>query len=173
MLPLIVSSGNIDAPAAPVHVQEALNPDQSEPEHEINPADPSSAPSDPLISRDAESGGITLSMFSQPLPGTVSSGNTNNPPILEYVQEPAKSSTHPLDPGAVSDEVLNRKSTASVIPSVILRGVEESSNAYSPLKSVAGCLRVILDNCEVRSLSHIQSPMFTAILANGGKQTSH
>ena len=173
LLPLIASSGNMDTSAAPGHLQEALSPDQSKPEHEINPADPSFAPSNPSISQGAESGGITLSAFPQPLPGTVSSGNTNNYPILEYIQEAVKSSTHPLDPGAMSEEVSNQKSTASATPSVILRGVEESSNAYSPLKSVAGCLRVILDNCEVRSLLHIQSPMFTAILANGGEQTNH
>jgi hypothetical protein len=148
----------VDTPAAPGHVQEALSSDKSEPEHEIILANPSPTPSAPSMLHGAESGGTTLSTLSQPLPGTVSSGNAGNPPVLDYVQEPAKSLTHPPDPGAVFEEVLDRKSTVSAIPNVILHEVEESSNAYSPLKSVARYLCVILDNCEVRSPTHTFNP---------------
>jgi hypothetical protein len=78
-----------------------------------------------------------LSMLSQPLPVLVSPGNKENPPILDHVQRPAESPTHALDPSATSENTSNQKSPVFVTPKLILRGVEESSNAYPPLKSVA------------------------------------
>jgi len=41
------------------------------------------------------------------------------------------------------------KSTASSTAKLLLRTVEKSSDAFPPLKSVAGGLCAILDNCEV------------------------
>jgi hypothetical protein len=151
LLPLIVSSGNVDSPAAPGHVQEALCSDQNEPEQEANPVDPSPAPSVPSISHGGESGSTTLPTLPQPLSVTVSLANADSPPILDHVQEPSKSSTHLLDPGVTSEDTPNRNSTLSTAIISILRGVGESSEAYPPLKSVARCLCVILDKCEVRS----------------------
>jgi hypothetical protein len=123
-------------------------------QQKVNPLNPSPALFAPSISHGAESGGTTLSTPSQPLPVTVSSPDTDNPPILDRVQEPARLPTHLLDSGAPSEDTLNRKSTASATPNLILRGVEESSGAYPPLKSVARCLCLVLDNCEVQSPSH-------------------
>ena len=40
--------------------------------------------------------------------------------------------------------------TASASAKLLLRGVSSSSDAFGPLKSVAGCLCFILENCEVR-----------------------
>ena len=57
----------------------------------------------------------------------------------------------------------NWKSTASATAKLILRGVSESADAFSPLKSVAGGLCFILENCEVRSSSHILSTTLTWI----------
>jgi hypothetical protein len=99
-----------------------------------------------------------LSTLSQPLPVLVSPGNKENPPILDHVRRPAESLTHALDPGATSENTLNQKSPVFVTPKLILCGVEESSNAYPPLKSVVRHLSVILDHCEVQSSSPAFNP---------------
>jgi hypothetical protein len=151
LLPLIVSSGNVDSPAAPGHVQEALCSDQNEPGQEANPVDPSPAPSVPSISHGGEPGSTTLPTLPQPPPVTVSLSDADSPPILDHVWEPSKSSTHLLDPGVTSEDTPNRNPASSTAIISILRGVGESSEAYPPLKSVARSLCVILDNCEVRS----------------------
>ena len=44
------------------------------------------------------------------------------------------------------------KSTASSSAKLVLRGVRDSADAFGPLKSVAGGLCFILENCEVRYL---------------------
>ena len=45
------------------------------------------------------------------------------------------------------------KSTASSSAKLVLRAVRDSADAFGPLKSVAGGLCFILENCEVRHLS--------------------
>ena len=42
------------------------------------------------------------------------------------------------------------KSTVSASAKLLLRGVRDSADTFGPLKSVAGGLCFILDNCEVR-----------------------
>ena len=55
-----------------------------------------------------------------------------------------------VGPGTVADENKSDwKSTASASAKLILRGVRDSADAFGPLKSVAGGLCFILDNCEV------------------------
>jgi hypothetical protein len=147
--PLIVSSGNVaTSPAVLDHVQEVFGSDQSEPKQEVSPADPSPVPSTHPVSHGAESGGTTQTL-SQPLPVTVSSDNTDNPPVLDRIREPAESSTHTFDPSVASEDTSGRKSTPSTTRDLIPHGVVESSDAYSLLKSVGSCLCIILDNCEV------------------------
>ena len=76
------------------------------------------------------------------------------------------------EPGAAADEIgSNWKSTASATAKSFLRGVRDSSDAFSPLKSVAGCLCFILENCEVQSLSCMHYPTLTGALANEGGHT--
>jgi hypothetical protein len=164
----------VNSPAAPGHVQAALNSDQSESnaadKQKVNPADPSPAPSVPSISHGGESGDTTLSMLSQPLPMIVSSDNADNPPVLDCVQEPAKSSTDAFDPDAVSEDTSHRKPTVSAATKSILHGMEESSSTYPALKPVARCLCAILDKYEVQSpSSYIQSETLTTAPANGGE----
>ena len=54
---------------------------------------------------------------------------------------------------AVADENRpNWKSTASSSAKLVLRAVRDSADAFGPLKSVAGGLCFILENCEVRCL---------------------
>ena len=162
----------MNSPAAPGHVQAALSFDQSEPnaadKQKVNPADPSLAPSVPPISHGGESSGTTLSTLSQPLPVTVSLDNADNPPVLDCPREPAKLSTDALDPGPVSEDTSDRKPTVSTATKSILRGMEESSSTYPPLKPIARCLCAILDKYKVQSpSSYIQSETLTTALANG------
>jgi len=44
------------------------------------------------------------------------------------------------------------KTTASASAKMLLRGVRDSADAFGPLKSVAGGLCFILENCEVRTV---------------------
>ena len=77
-------------------------------------------------------------------------------------------------PSAVTDEKqLDWKSTASAAAKLLLRGVRDSADAFCPLKSVAGGLCFVLDNCEVWAASRIRYPMLTAASANEGKYTSN
>ena len=50
---------------------------------------------------------------------------------------------------AVDESELDWKTTASASAKLVLRGVSSSSDAFGPLKSVAGGLCFILENCEV------------------------
>ena len=61
-----------------------------------------------------------------------------------------ESSDPVIGPSAVNENKSKLKSLASSGAKLILRGVRESSDAFGPLKSVAGGLCFILDNCEVR-----------------------
>jgi len=50
---------------------------------------------------------------------------------------------------AVEENKSDWKSTVSVTAKLLLRGVRDSADAFPPLKSVAGGLYFILENCEV------------------------
>ena len=54
-----------------------------------------------------------------------------------------------VESGAIDENELNLASLASSGARFILNGVKESADAFGPLKSVAGGLCFILDNCEV------------------------
>ena len=55
-----------------------------------------------------------------------------------------------VEPSAATDENKSGwKSTASSSAKLLLRGVRDSADALGPLKSVAGGLCFILENCEV------------------------
>ena len=77
-----------------------------------------------------------------------------------------------VGPGASADESgLDWGSTVSSTAKLLLRGVRDSADAFPPLKSVAGGLCFILENCEVSSLPHTLSTSLTGTPANEGKQT--
>ena len=69
---------------------------------------------------------------------------------------------------AVDENKLNWKSTVSAAAKLLLRGVKDSADAFGPLKSVAGGLCFILENCEVRSSIRT----LTRAPANKSKHTS-
>ena len=70
-------------------------------------------------------------------------------------QEGGEPNTENENVGASSAADENRpdwKSTASSSAKLVLRAVRDSADAFGPLKSVAGGLCFILENCEVRYL---------------------
>ena len=57
------------------------------------------------------------------------------------------------EPRVIADEGKSDwKPTASAAAKLLLRGVRDTADAFGPLKSVAGGLCFILENCEVRLL---------------------
>ena len=90
---------------------------------------------------------------------------------LDNVDTPAGPDHIPQDhrPGentesntAVNEKKSNWKSTTFATAKLLLRGVRDSADAFGPLKSVAGGLCFILENCEVQS-----SPPCTVTTLNG------
>jgi hypothetical protein len=75
------------------------------------------------------------------------------------------------EPRAATDEKKSDwKSTASATAKLILRGVRDLSDAFGPLKSAAGGLCFILENCEVCSPSAYPVAALTRLLAHEGKR---
>jgi len=76
------------------------------------------------------------------------------------------------EPSAAVDETKsNRKSTAFATAKLLLRGVRDSADTFGPLKSVAGGLCFIVENCEVWSPSCMRCLVLTGALANEGEHT--
>jgi len=76
-----------------------------------------------------------------------------------------------VGPGVSTDgNKTDWRSTASASARLVLRGVRDSADAFAPLKSVAGGLYFILENCEVWSLHHALFVMLTDTPAHEGKQ---
>ena len=76
-----------------------------------------------------------------------------------------------VGPTAAADESESGwKTTASASAKLLLRGVGSASDAFGPLKSVAGGLCFILENCEVRLPPHMLSATLTCPAAYEGEQ---
>ena len=81
--------------------------------------------------------------------------------------------TESESPGASAVIIENRpgwKPTASSSAKLVLRAVRDSADAFGPLKSVAGGLCFILENCEVRCLPSSVISKTHASTENKGKQ---
>ena len=77
-----------------------------------------------------------------------------------------------VGPSVTPDESKSSwKATASASAKLLLRGVRDSADAFGPLKSVAGGLCFILENCEVRPLPHTLSATLIGAAAHEGEQT--
>ena len=75
-----------------------------------------------------------------------------------------------VGPSAAADESESGwKTTATASAKLVLRGVSSSSDAFGPLKSIAGGLCFILENCEVRLPSRMLSATLTYPAAYKGK----
>ena len=83
--------------------------------------------------------------------------NTNSDRILAVPgreeSSPPKSSGHTTYTGAAPEKKFDWKSTAYATTKLAINLVKESSDAFPPLKSVAGGLSAILDHCEVCFIS--------------------
>ena len=80
---------------------------------------------------------------------TILIDDADTPTILGHVQGDPGTDEN-TEPSAVADEKKSSlKSTAFATAKLLLRGVRDSADAFGPLKSVAGGLCFILENCEV------------------------
>ena len=78
------------------------------------------------------------------------------------------------EPRAATDENKSGwKSMASSSAKLLLRGVRDSADAFAPLKSVAGGLCFILENCEVCFLPRFLSTTLIGPAAHEGEQTKN
>lgn len=84
------------------------------------------------------------------LPLIVSSGIVDDSTVPGHVQEAFSSNQG--EPNAAEENTFDQwKSTASASAEPLLRGVSESTDTFGLLKSVAGGLYLILENCKVLS----------------------
>ena len=79
--------------------------------------------------------------------------NTNTPAVPGHVQPDPRPDEN-AGPSAAADKKSSWKSTAFATAKLLLRGVRDSADAFGPLKSVAGGLCFILENCEVWASPH-------------------
>ena len=79
--------------------------------------------------------------------------------VLSRLPRPTISSddTDTAEPDAAANKKSDWKSTAYASAKLLLYGVRDSADAFGPLKTVAGGLCFILENCEVRSSPYTQS----------------
>ena len=81
----------------------------------------------------------------------------------------SKPSEHAVKPSATHENGSNRKPTAYSTTNLAINVVEESADAFPPLKSVVGSLSAILDHCDVWFIFLMTPPVvLTAVPANGG-----
>ena len=77
--------------------------------------------------------------------------NTDSPVVRDHTPQEVRPDEN-AEPGAAANEKKSEwKSTAFATAKLLLRGVRDSADAFGPLKSVAGGLCFILENCEVWS----------------------
>ena len=76
------------------------------------------------------------------------SGNLDGSTIPQDVQEPGEHQSPVLSSGVAGGEESNLKSIVTSGVKCLLQGIKESPN-FPILKSVAGGLCFVLDNCEV------------------------
>ena len=83
--------------------------------------------------------------------------------IPEQVPEAASPGESAKPGPAASDDKSDWGSTAVATAKLLLRGVKDSADAFGPLKSVAGGLCFVLENCEVRSSAPIRHQRYLQI----------
>ena len=88
----------------------------------------------------------------------VPSDNTDTPAVPDHVPEDLRSNESAEPNTAANEKKSGWRSTASATAKLVLRGVRDTADAFGPLKSVAGGLCFILENCEVWLSPHIRYP---------------
>ena len=76
--------------------------------------------------------------------------NAETPAVTGRVQGDPRRDKNAEPSTAANEKKSSWKSTAFATTKLLLRGVRDSADAFGPLKSVAGGLCFILENCEVR-----------------------
>ena len=95
--------------------------------------------------------------LTQPMPHVVMSSDR------EQGENESGADGESVGPSAAADENKSGwKPTASSSAKLLLRWVRDSADAFGPLKSVAGSLCFILENCEVRLPPHL---LFTVLIS--------
>lgn len=80
---------------------------------------------------------------------TVPSDNVGINAVPDHMPKDLPSGKSTMPAAAPGEKKSNWKSTASATANLLLRGVRDSADVFGPLKSVAGGLCFILENCEV------------------------
>ena len=75
--------------------------------------------------------------------------NVDASAVPDHAPEDVRPSEGAEPCAATKENKSNWWSTASATAKLLLRGVNESADAFGPLKSVTGGLCFILENCEV------------------------
>ena len=119
---------------------------ESNPSREIKRTSslPSVAPIPPKQELD---GMWTLSL--QLLCLTIHLDNAEKPSVPDHMPQDLNPDENAEPSAAASEKKSSWKSTVLATAKLLLRGVRDSSDAFGPLKSVAGGLCFILENCEV------------------------
>ena len=90
-----------------------------------------------------------MNVFHQWQPLITLLANANTVAVPDRVQGDPRLDEN-AEPSTISNKKKpNWKSTALATAKLLLRGVRDSADAFGPLKSVAGGLCFILENCEV------------------------
>ena len=93
----------------------------------------------------------TWTLSPQPLRLITSLDNADAPTVPDRVQRDPHPDENAEPSTAANEKKSSWKSTALATAKLLLRGVRDSADAFGPLKSVAGGLCFILENCEVWS----------------------
>ena len=80
---------------------------------------------------------------------TIRLDNADTPSVPDHMPQDLIPDKNAEPSAAASEKKSSWKSTAIATAKLLLRGVRDSSDAFGPLKSVAGGLCFILENCEV------------------------
>ena len=90
-------------------------------------------------------------LFFQLLCLTIRPDNANTSAVPDHMPQNPISDKNVEPSAAANEKKSSWKSTAIATAKLLLRGVRDSADAFGPLKSVAGGLCFILENCEVSS----------------------
>lgn len=150
----------VKSDVGPIETQMEVDP-VGEPTPDLGIGPSTSPTSGLLVSREQESSGTQTYSFQMNHLTSISRNpdrkTTSN--LIRSVfgtgskRDRTNSSDDTADPREASKSKLNLKSLASSGAKFILRGVKESADVFPPLKSTAGALCFIIDNCEVCSAS--------------------
>ena len=147
--PRVVAGGDHDQGRRDVEVAGQSKPNQEEGDVDGKTADVDRDPS-PSLPSTLEGGkpDSTWRRLMQLLPLIACLDNTNTSAVPDNVHEALNANQNELE--TASGNKSNWKPTASATAKLLLRGVRDSTDAFTPLKSVAASLCFILENYEVR-----------------------